>query len=166
MSFLINSYRYAVAESTWEQTTQASHQALDPKIISLKMLSGFEVIDNVITQVKWYLRVFEGTPTGTIQCKIVSSDGATLLASSETLAMPTSGSYVYFTFSTFDNAVTILANFYVLIQTTYTSGAGNSIALGVSNSSITYTEMWKGLYGSYVTSQLAGQTPTMAITYA
>ena len=168
MSFLINSYMVTAPESTWEQTSQSSQQALDPKIISLKMLSGFEVIGNVISEVKWYLKVSEGTPTGTIQCKIVSSDGAELLASSETLAMPTSGSFTYFTFSSFVNEEgfdgTILANFYVLIQTTYTS-TGSAIGLGVNEADVAYTEQWKGLGGAYVTSQLAGQTPTMAITY-
>jgi len=151
--------------SIWEQPLQSSQQALDPKIISLKMLTNFVVLGNIITSVKWYLKVSEGTPTGTIQCKIISSDGTTLLASSETLAMPTSGTFAYFTFSSFDADVTILANFYVLIQTTYTSGAGNAIALGVNGSSVTYTEQWKGIGGSYVTSILDDQTPTMSITY-
>jgi len=168
MSYLTNPYMVTAPSITWEQTTQASQQALDPKIISLKTLAGFEVVGNIISEVKWYLKVSEGTPAGTIQCKIVSSDKDTVLASSETLAMPTSGSFTYFTFSTFDSAVTILADFYVLIQTTYTSESGNAIAVGVSNSSITYTEMWKGITippPPYVTSKLAGQTPTMAITY-
>jgi len=170
LSFLTNSYRYAVAESTWEQPTQDSQQALDPKIISLKMLSGFEVVGNIISEVKWYLKVSEGSPAGTIQCKIVSSNGTTLLASSETLAMPTSGTFAYFTFSSFVNEEgfdgTILADFYVLIQTAYTSGAGNAIALGVETDTGTYIEMWKGNNPPYVTSEVAGQIPTMAITYA
>ena len=144
----------------WAQTASTTEQSYDgaTKYVGSKFLLDQTIIGNSVTKVTFSLKK-QGSPTGTVEVKIVTPSSSTDSDNSiATSSITTSSADYEFNFA---SGVTISANSYITCLVSDAGDSSNRVQCDFNQSSETNVEMWLG--ANYDTLQENNSCPRMAV---
>jgi len=153
-------FTQASGDSTYEISNGGTQEEL-----AQQFNAGHVLVGETIHNSKWFLNLFQGSPTGTIRAYIRQADGTIRETSSTTLDASTIAGATEYTFN-FAGTTTLVADDMITISLDNgTGGVPNSIALRTNSSAMTDGTFFGTTTAGSGYSEIATHEMKMSVTY-